>query len=110
MYKLFAEWYRVAGIDPRGDDLPKRWAGIETLTGTMDTTNAVDLARLFLGSTSGSAQFKDQLASRFQNADPAFPMRNNDLELRVLAGAAIAQYVETQSTHTRIPGTRLPWP
>lgn len=29
MHNDFAEWYRMAGIEPDGDLLPKRWAAIE---------------------------------------------------------------------------------
>lgn len=99
MHKLFAEWYRVAGTEPKGEDLPKRWAGVEALIAAVDTARAIDLVRLFLGSTTVSAEVKEQFALTFQKVDPAFPMRDNSLELRVLAGAAIAYYVETQRTN-----------
>jgi len=97
MHKLFAEWYRVASVEPRGEDLPKRWTGVETVVKELDIARSLDVARSFLGMSLNS-EAKDQFATVFQKTDPAFPMRDNDLELRVLAGAVVAQYVETQST------------
>lgn len=100
MHKFFGDWYRVAQIEPKGDDLPKRWAGVEELVRAIDAEKALNLARLFLGSTTISADIKEQFALIFQKADPAFPMRDNAVELRVLAGAAVAHCVETQGTNT----------
>jgi hypothetical protein len=96
MHKYFADWYRVAGLEPKADDLPKRWAGVEECLKSLNNTRALDLARMFLGSATTSAASKEQFATVFQAADAAFPMRDNDLELRVLAGSAAAQYLETK--------------
>ena len=97
MHRLFAEWYRVVGVEPRGEDLPKRWTGVETVVKGLDIARSLDVARSFLGMSLDS-EAKDQFATVFQKTDPAFPMRDNDLELQILAGAVIAQYVETQRT------------
>jgi hypothetical protein len=99
MHKLFSVWYRLAEVEPKGDDLPKRWAAVEAVVGSIDKPRAIEVARLYLGSASASLEFKDQFASIFQKNDPAFPMRANELELRVLAGAVVAQYLETQRSH-----------
>jgi hypothetical protein len=96
MHKFFAEWYRIAGIEPKGDDLPKRWAGVESLISEIDVSRSLDVARLYLDARLKS-EIKDQFAAIFQKSDPAFPMRNNGLELRVLAGATVAEYVEKHS-------------
>ena len=98
MHRFLADWYRVSRIDPIGDDLVKRSTSIETIVGAVDTNKAVDLARLFLRSKSVSAEFKEQFALDFQSDDPTFRMRDNELELCLLAGAVIAQYVETKRT------------
>jgi hypothetical protein len=98
MHKYFAEWYRVAGVEPKGDDLPKRWAGVESYIASLNAANAIDVARKFLGLSTASPTFNEQFAGIFQKADPAFRMRDNELELRVLAGTVAAQYLETQRT------------
>src|SRR5712691_4708654 len=98
MHKFFGEWYRVAEIDPKGDDLPKRWVGVESTVESLDTAKALDVARLFSGSTTVTPEFREQFALTFQKADASFPMRNNELELRILAGATIVHYVESKRT------------
>lgn len=95
MHKFFADWYRLAHIEPKGEDLPKRWAGVEAFAATLDIPKAVDVARLFLGLAPSLADLRDQFSSLFQKSDPTFPMRDNGLEIRVLAGAVVAHYVET---------------
>jgi len=96
MHKHFSDWYRVIEIEPRGDDILKRWSGVETFVGVLDTFKALDTVRLFVGTPLGNPEFKDELANTFQKADPAFPMRENDLELRVLAGAILVHHLNTK--------------
>jgi len=98
MDKHFADWYRVARLEPKGDDIPKRWAGVEAFTKELDSAKAMDCVRLFFGLPVSSASFQDGLRATFQKADPAFPMRDNDVELRVLAGATIVNFLSSKGT------------
>lgn len=98
MHKFFPDWYRVAGIQPDSENVVKRWAGVEAIVANLDTNKALDVARLFLGLTTLSTESKDQFSSAFRKTDPAFPMRDNDLELRVLSAAVAAHYLESQRT------------
>lgn len=92
MHKDFAEWYRVAGIPPNGDILPKRWAAIEKYEAGRD--QIVSLARLFYRLGKPSEDFLSTFRTAFQTADPAFQMRGNDQELQVLAGAELIDIIE----------------
>src|SRR5260370_26003029 len=98
MHKFFPDWYRVAGIQPDSESVAKRWAGVEAAGARDDTSKVLDVARLFLGSTTLTNESKDQFGSAFRKTDPAFPLRDNDLELRVLGGALVAHCLETQTT------------
>ncbi len=92
MHKDFAEWYRAAGIPPKGDILPKRWAGIETYE--PGHNEIVSLTRLFYRLGKPTEEFENTFRSAFQTADPAFQMRDNDQELLVLAGAELIDIIE----------------
>lgn len=96
MHKHFADWYRIANIQPSGEDIPKRWAAVEAFATSLDTYKALETARLYVGTPPIKSGFKDEFATAFQQTDPAFPMQGNDLQLRILAGAVVVQYLSTQ--------------
>jgi hypothetical protein len=104
MHKHFADWYRAAHIEPmftsvyKSDDFPKRWAGVEAFTKEIDAPMAMDCVRVFFGLSPVAATFLDTLRVTFQKADPAFRMRDNDVELRVLTGATIVNFVSSKAT------------
>ena len=93
MHKDFAEWYRSAGITPNGEILPKRWAAIQEYQPGRD--EIVSLAQLFYRLGKPSEEFLNKFRTSFQNVDPAFPMRDNDQELVVLAGAQLVATIES---------------
>lgn len=97
MHKDFAEWYRAAGIPPNGEILPKRWAAIEEYEAGRN--EIVSLARLFYRLGKPSEEFLSAFRAPFQKADPAFPMRDNDQELVVLAGAELVDVIERAPTN-----------
>jgi len=92
MHNDFAEWYRMAGIEPDGDLLPKRWAAIEEYQ--PDREGIVSLARLFYCLGMPNVEFLEKFRKSFQKTDPAFKMRDNDHELSVLAGAELVDVME----------------
>jgi len=87
MHKDFAEWYRLAGIEPDGDLLPKRWAAIENYG--PEASDILSLTKLFYKIDVPTDEFLESFRSAFQTEDPAFKMRDNDHELSVLAGAEL---------------------
>ncbi len=99
MHKYFAEWYRAAGLQPKAEDLEKRWQGLESFAKKIKVQNALELVRLYYARPSQDSNFVDKYSASFQAVDPTFPMRENGLELRVLAAATIAHIVEKTRTN-----------
>lgn len=93
MHKNFAEWYRLVRIEPKGDVLKSRWAAVEEWSASLrDMDDAVlETVRIFQGLPEVSS--REPFLAGFRKHDAAFPQRN-ELELRVLAGAALVQCVD----------------
>jgi hypothetical protein len=98
MHKYFAEWYRAAGLQPKAEDLEKRWQGLENFAKKIKVQNAIELVRLFYARPPQVSDFVERYSAALQSADPTFPMRENGLELQVLAGATVAHIVEKTRT------------
>jgi hypothetical protein len=94
MHKFFGEWYRIAGIVPNDDLLRKRWQGIENFLESINLSAVLNLVRLFYARQLKDASFIEIFRQSFQEADAAFPMRGNDLELGILAGSIIGHFIE----------------
>ncbi|WP_437652643.1 GTPase-associated system all-helical protein GASH [Sorangium sp. So ce1182] len=92
MHKNFGEWYRLVSIEPNGDSLTRRWAGVEEWASTLrgDDNSIMETVRIFHGLHAKSS--RDAFLEAFRKHDPAFPQRN-ELELRVLAGASLVACV-----------------
>lgn len=88
MHKEFADWYRTASLEPKGETLEARWKVIEKFVGKADEKELLSLVRLFLGLPTAEKAFADKFADAIRKADAAFPSAGNEIELRVLAGAA----------------------
>jgi len=99
MHKYFAEWYRAAGLQPKAEDLEKRWQGVENFAKEIKVQNAIELVRLFYARPPQGSDFVDTYSTTFQSADTTFHMRENGLELQVLAGATIAHIIEKTRTN-----------
>jgi hypothetical protein len=93
MHKNFAEWYRLVRIEPKGDVLKSRWAAVEEWSASLrDMDDAVlESVRIFQGLPEVSS--REPFLAVFRKHDAAFPQRS-ELELRVLAGAALVQCVD----------------
>jgi hypothetical protein len=93
MHKNFGEWYRLVTIEPLDDQLKKRWAGVLTWAATISTQDhlLIETIRIFRGLPVKAS--REEFLAAFRGHDNAFLQRNNDLELRVLAGAALVQCV-----------------
>lgn len=91
MHKYFSDWYREIGLVPTPELLEKRWAAIETIVKDINENKLQGLVCTLIHGGHCFSQFAEQFAKYFLNADTTFPMRNNQNELRVLAGACLAE-------------------
>ena len=95
MNSLFGEWYRTASIEPTNELLESRWKGIEVFLKKVDSAKVLELARCFIRLPWKNQAIHQEFIGAFQDADAAFPVRNNEVELQVLSGSAIVALVET---------------
>lgn len=93
MHKDFSDWYRLVSIEPYGEVLTKRWAGVEEWVSTLpgDDDAVLETVRIVLGLSPKSSL--EPFLAAFRKHDAAFPQRN-EMELRVLAGASLIRCVQ----------------
>ncbi|MGH7747454.1 MAG: GTPase-associated system all-helical protein GASH [Candidatus Dormibacteria bacterium] len=96
MHKDFAEWHRSAGMEPKAETLLLHWKAIEEYTPT--PKEIVSLARLFYRLGTPDEAFLGKFRLLFQEKDPPFPMRDNLLQMAVLAGAELVAVIEKQES------------
>jgi len=92
MHSQFSEWFRSAGLPQEDDVLQKRWAGVEAFE--VDRDESVALVEVFFGNFDNKETFLEAFRKNFQDADTAFRMRGNNLELSILAGAELMDCIE----------------
>lgn len=92
MHKDFADWYRKVHIEPKADDLEKRWLAIEAFHQEVTADDMCDAARVFFGLTPKDGDFLERYRQEFKDVDSAFAMHENQAELQVLAGATLANH------------------
>jgi hypothetical protein len=98
MNPSFGEWYRKANIQPRNEDLLARGKAIEAFTKKVDETKVAELVRCFLDLSPKEKAVTEVFTKELLAADAAFPTSNNQVEMQVLCGAAIASILEQPST------------
>lgn len=86
----FADWYRDASIDPKAETLGLRSNGVDVFLKELNDSHIPELVRMFYGIPGKHSDFEPLFRSFFKSQDETFPTRDNDLEMRVLAGTAIA--------------------
>lgn len=93
MHKNFAEWYRLVRIEPNGEVLKSRWAGVKEWSATLHGGDdaVLETVRIFQGLPEVTS--REPFLAAFRKHDPAFQQRNNELEQQVLAGAALVHVV-----------------
>jgi hypothetical protein len=89
MHELFSDWYRLTKIEPTEEELIKRWKGIETFFEKRDPISELEIVRLYYGRSPKDPGFLERYQKIFKQQDETFPMRKNDLIVRVLAGASV---------------------
>ena len=111
MHMNFAEWYRLVRIEPKGDVLKSRWDGVEEWSKLLRNNDdaVLESVRIFQGLP--EVLSREPFLEVFRKHDPAFQQRDNELEQRVLAGAALVQavtHVGDDDLHTAVlAGTAL---
>jgi hypothetical protein len=95
MHKDFSDWYRAAGIEPVAQQIPPRWTGVKEFD--PNAAHVVTLAKFFFGLERPTESFLAIFRQPFQAADVTFPMKENDEELKVLAGAELVDIIERGS-------------
>jgi len=95
MHNDFADWYRLVSIEM--PDLTKRYTALDPYVESLDLDDALELVRFFIRRAPKDASFSDRLSAVFKITDETFPMRNNETELRLLAGTAIAEILSKRS-------------
>jgi GTPase-associated system helical domain len=96
VHKYFADWYRVAAIEPHPETLEKRWSAIQRTVRDLDVPDALEVVRLFYGSPRCLPRFAERYRDAFKSRDVTFPMRDNEAELQVLAGATIVALLDSR--------------
>ncbi|WP_368508190.1 GTPase-associated system all-helical protein GASH [Bradyrhizobium lupini] len=91
----FPRWYRVVDVGENRARLDARWKGVSSLVDAADV-GIIDtmLAVLVKTRTQPDADTMAELRGHFKAADDLFEMSNNDRELEVLCGAALATVLE----------------
>lgn len=93
MDQQFGDWYRTADLVPDHEVLGLRQSGIEAFVEEISIEKVVGLSQLFFG-----LDVSDDIESSFREtlleADNAFSMRDNEIELRVLSGASLMHVMD----------------
>lgn len=91
----FPRWYRAVDVSENRARLDARWKGVSSLVGAADVgINDTLLAVLVKTRTQPDAETMAELRGYFKAADDLFEMSNNDREIEVLCGAALATVLE----------------
>lgn len=88
MLENLGQWYLEAGIPAEDAMLRFRRNGIEAWAKQATRLQAVETVRLYRNRRPVSSEFRAQFVGTFVSADSSFRTKDNDNELRVLAGAA----------------------
>jgi hypothetical protein len=99
MQRFFANWYALVRPEPSSEILDKRWAGIEKYCGVANEDHVFELVRLFFNRPVLNEASEEEFRTAFRDADSAFLMKNNDVEVQVLAGSAIANILEQKPSN-----------
>jgi len=100
MHVNFADWYSICttGTETNliAELLTSRWQGIEKLAEAPET---LQLVRATLQRPSADGEYIGTFRGAFKEADVAFRMSGNELELSVLAGSVLSEVL-----HREAPG------
>ena len=102
MITKLPEWYKIAKVKSLTEEtLQKRSDEIVKICKSKKFEWMQNVIRFFLNKPLPS-EFSDEFIKIFLEGDPMFPQKNNALELRVLAGALLHEYVVTSKNKDQI--------
>jgi len=108
MHKSFADWYQLAAtVKPTGEMLTKRWLAVEAMAKWEKRGQLQDLVRLVRGTCPSDAPIRGTIADAVRASDNTFSTRDNEGELRVLAGATIVAVLDAPSERADLVGLAL---
>jgi hypothetical protein len=95
MNQNFGDWYRIAGIEPSDELLHRRWTGAAGFAADSSAVDVLSLVGILcrLPHAEGTEQ---RFRQAFLAADTAFSMHGNNVELSCLAGATLAEILESR--------------
>lgn len=97
MHKDFADWYRIAVVEPEGEMLKARWEGIVKAGAPVSVTSILEVVRLFYDKPLRDPNSLPAFQAHFKETDPAFRMKGNKFELQILAGTTLIYKLENSS-------------
>ena len=95
----FGEWLRDAMADIDDGVLKRRWGGVESLAGSLEDTQVLDLLLYSTGCGTHNVETLQKVRTAFWEHDNAFRMEGNDLELRRLCGTVVIHVLHGDSEH-----------
>ena len=97
MHPQFPDWYRLTDADPQQETLGNRWSGVKRLVQWHEEERWLDCVRLFLGHPFSKVESHEGFVEIMRKDDTTFPSKGNELEVQVLAGAAILNKISNPS-------------
>lgn len=101
MNPLFATWHHEVSVNLVGVDVPAREAAADSLAEGISGTGVLDLVAVAYGQEVDEAA-DEWLRQPFQQAEPAFAMRGNDVEMQILAAAVLEEVCRTGLVPMRV--------
>jgi hypothetical protein len=96
MNQNFGDWYRIAGIEPNDELLHRRWTGAAEFAADPSIVDILSLVGIFC-KLPHAEETEQSFRQAFRAVDTAFSMRGSDVELSCLAGATLAEIIESCS-------------
>jgi hypothetical protein len=95
---LIIEWHRPFEVTPSEELINGRIAAIEKVKENTTKTFWLDLVRLYFGLPVKSTENRDAFIGSFREQETAFPVINNEILLKMLAGATLCFQLEEEET------------
>lgn len=98
MDATFADWFAVVSLRPSPEQLQRRWAAVEAIAGVAKRPALLNLVRVSKNLNGDYVPLSDAARA----SDETFQTHQCEPELRVLAGAAIAEILKKSSKRANV--------
>jgi len=99
MHPMFPDRYRLVNMNPDGELLKKRWTAVERTAAKAKPDLLLDLVNLVFARAPKAPASVGEFCAFIRQEDAAFPLRDNELELRVLAANVLVAAWAEPSSH-----------